>query len=276
MYTPSPRYRFGPSLTPMVRNLLLLCGVVYLVQMITSRSNGIEGWLALWPQQVINRFALWQLVTYLFLHGSLLHLVFNLFTLWMFGCDVERALGSKRFIWYFLITGVGAGLFHLAFNWNSLTPVIGASGAIYGVLVAFAVLFPNREITLLVFFVLPVRLKAKYLAAIFMTISLIAGIQGQILASDGGVAHLAHLGGGLVGFILLRGTTALQGVLFEMRKRAQWRKMAKQKRKEEKKQLHRVQIDELLDKINQVGYTNLTAHEKAMLKKAAEQLADEK
>ncbi len=270
--------RFGltSSMTPIVRNLLLINAGTYLLQLLTSSSGMVETWLALWPDQVISRWAFWQLVTYMFLHGSVLHILFNLFTLWMFGCEVERRLGSMRFLSYYLITGVGAALFHMAFNWHSPNPVLGASGAIYGVLVAFAVLFPEREITLLLFFILPVHLKAKYLAAIFMAIALLAGIQGQISAVSGGVAHLAHLGGGLVGFIVLRGGNLLNERLFEFRKRWQWRKMARRNAKAEKDKIQRIQIDTMLDKINQVGWENLTAKEKADLKKAAERLSHEK
>jgi membrane associated rhomboid family serine protease len=276
MFNQPVRFGFGSSLTPMVRNLLFINGMVYLLQLLTSATNPIENRLALWPEQVINHLALWQLVTYMFLHGSIFHILFNLFTLWMFGCDVERSMGSRRFIGYYLITGVGAALFHMAFSWNSANPVLGASGAIYGVLVAFAVLFPNREITLLLFFILPMQLKAKYLAIIFMTVSLLAGVQGVMTSTSGGVAHLAHLGGGLVGFVLLFGTRRLQEVAFEFRKRMQWRNVARQNRKAAKIKIHQLQIDQLLDKINLVGYDNLSVQEKALLKKTAEHLSNEK
>lgn len=270
------RFGLNASITPVVRNLLLINAGLFIVQLLGSDSGVIETWLALWPDQVIAHWMLWQLVTYMFLHGSVLHILFNLFALWMFGCDVERRLGSGRFLSYYLITGVGAALFHMAFNWSSPNPVLGASGAIYGVLVAFAVLFPEREITLLLFFVLPIHLKAKYLAAIFMLFSLFAGIQGQMSGASGGVAHLAHLGGGLVGFILLRGANVLGEKLFEFRKRMQWRKMARQKARADKEKKQRMHIDVMLDKINRVGWENLTAKEKSELKKAAERLEHEK
>jgi membrane associated rhomboid family serine protease len=259
----------------MVRALILMNSAVYVLQILTMRSGMIESYFALWPDRVISQFSLWQLFTYMFLHGpSVFHILFNMFALWMFGSDVERAMGSVRFLWYYLSTGIGAALFHMAFNWDSLTPVLGASGAIYGVLVAFAVLFPEREITLLLFFVLPIHLKAKYLAGVFMLIALIAGFQSHIGGSDG-VAHLAHLGGGLVGFLLLRGTYLVRSWTFELAKRWQWQQMARKRRHQANKNEKRIEIDALLDKINQVGYGNLTAKEKASLKKAAEQLSDE-
>lgn len=259
----------------MVRTLLLINSAVYLLQALTSGHGLIEGRLALWPDQVFHHGALCQLITYLFLHGSLLHLLFNMFTLWMFGSDVERSLGAKRFLSFYLITGVCAALFHLLFNAHSAHPVLGASGAIYGVLVAFALLYPEREITLLLFFVLPVHLKAKYLAAIFMAISLVAGIQSQITGAGEGIAHLAHLGGGLAGLLLLRGGAVVHSFMFEYRKRRQWRQMGNQKQRENRLSAQRRQIDELLDKINQVGYANLTDHEKSILKKAAERLSND-
>lgn len=265
---------FGTPWTPMVRLLILINSAVYLLQVLTTRSGVIESYFALWPDRVVSQLAFWQLLTYMFLHGSLFHVLFNMFALWMFGSDVERSMGSTRFLWYYLTTGIGAALFHMAFNWDSLTPVLGASGAIYGILVAFAVLWPEREITLLLFFVLPVHLKAKYLAGIFMVIALLSGLQSELNGSDG-VAHLAHLGGGLVGFLLLRGTNVLRSWTFELQKRWQWRQMARQRKRQAQKNENRIEIDALLDKINQVGYENLTAKEKASLKKAAEQLSDE-
>ncbi|OPZ68056.1 MAG: hypothetical protein BWY83_02429 [bacterium ADurb.Bin478] len=119
------------------------------------------------------------------------------------------------------------------------------------------------------------HLKAKYLAAIFMAISLIAGLQSQITGADEGIAHLAHLGGGLAGWLLLRGSAAVHSFLFEYHKRRQWRRMGKQRQRERQLTAQRRQVDELLDKINQVGYANLTEQEKSVLKKAAERLSND-
>ena len=151
------QFGFGTGLTPVVKKLLIANIAVYLIQLVSYRAAGpvILYYFALQPLAVISQFKIWQIVTYLFLHGNFFHIFFNLFALWMFGCEVERTLGSGRFLKFYFTTGVGAALIYLLFNYGSSTPVIGASGAIYGVLVAFALLFPERIVTLLLFFVLP-------------------------------------------------------------------------------------------------------------------------
>lgn len=139
----------------------------------------------------------WQLFTYMFLHGDFFHLLFNMFILWMFGMELENTWGPKRFLTYYFLCGVGAGLSNLLIAplFTSVGPTVGASGAIYGVLVAFGYLFPNRLIY--VYFVIPV--KAKYLIIIFMMIELFSSVSGR----ESGIAHMAHLGGGVVGLIYL-------------------------------------------------------------------------
>ena len=153
---------------------------------------------ALTPELTIRNFMVWQLFTYLFLHGGIWHLIFNMLTLWMFGSPLERDWGTRRFLKYYFICGVGAGLFDLFLNilfghWNSTT--IGASGAIYGLLVGFGVLYPNQ--TVLMNFLFPI--KAKYMVMIY------AGV--ELLMSTGvnsGVSNIAHLGGMVVGFVYLK------------------------------------------------------------------------
>lgn len=139
----------------------------------------------------------WQLVTYMFLHGGFFHLFLNMFALWMFGVELENLWGSKKFFNYYMITGIGAGLSNLLIAplFTSVGPTVGASGAVYGILVAFGYLFPDRSIY--IYGILPV--KAKYLVLIYMLIEVFAVAGG----SDSGIAHIAHLGGGVVGLIYL-------------------------------------------------------------------------
>lgn len=267
---------FGQPLTPWVRNLMLINAAVYAVQLLTGGAgadNLVVRYLALYPAQVLGNGAVWQLLTYAFLHGGFFHLLFNLFTLWVFGGDVERLLGPRRFLGYYLFSAVGAALFHLIFYPGSMVPVIGASGAIYAVLVAFALFFPDRVITLLLFFVLPVEIKARYLVAIFIAISLFSGISSH--GTSDGVAHLAHLGGALTGFLLLRGGPALHSLLFEINKRRQWRQMAARNKRKRQEQARRAQVDQLLDRINEVGYDSLSDAEKASLHKNSNPVKDE-
>jgi membrane associated rhomboid family serine protease len=168
---------------------------------------------------VTHHYYLWQLVTYIFLHdtGNWTHILFNMLGLWMFGSDLEQVWGSREFTKYFFICGVGAGILTVALSPNSPVSTIGASGAIYGILLAYALLFPNRIIYWIIF-----PIKAWVLAAIFFGIAFLSSIS----VNGGGVAHIAHLGGGLFGFLYLKGRVLPSGLKwrYERWQRARLRK----------------------------------------------------
>lgn len=267
------RFGFGGGLTPVVRNLLIANGVVWVAQLFAM--DFLVEHFALNPLHIIEEFKFWQLITYMFLHGGFFHLFFNMFALWMFGTEVERVLGSSDFLKYYMFTGIGGGMFQLLMNWGSPIPILGASAAIYGILVAFAVLFPNRVVTLLLFFVLPVQLKAKTLALIFVGISLILGIQSQLLGSVDMVAHFAHLGGAMVGFFLLRGRYYSQRAVQRISEMQEQRRQNLERQKRDRINRKRKEIDEILDRINEVGYDNISPEEREFLKKASEYLSKE-
>jgi membrane associated rhomboid family serine protease len=140
---------------------------------------------------------LWQIVTYMFMHGSFWHLFFNMFALWMFGIELENVWGSKKFAIYYLLCGVGAAVANLfiAPLFSSPGPTVGASGAVFGILVAFGYLFPDRYIY--IYFFLPI--KAKYFVLIYMGLELFSAVTAQ----NSNIAHVAHLGGAVVGIIYL-------------------------------------------------------------------------
>src|SRR3972149_8087200 len=144
------RFSFGYGLPPVIKRLLILMGAVFLLQML------VTGWfnfyLGLVPILVWKKFFLWQLSTYIFLHGGITHLLFNLLALWMFGGELENYWGSKRFLGYFFFCGIGAGLCTVVLSPHQFVPVIGASGAIYGILLAFGWMFPTRPIYISFFF----------------------------------------------------------------------------------------------------------------------------
>ncbi len=180
-----------------VSNLLMLNLVMMLVMTFIPQSHPfIDRHLALWPIES-GGFEVWQLFSYMFLHANFTHLIFNMFALWMFGRQLEYDLGPKRFLFYYLFTGVGAGLLNILVM--SLTGdyglTIGASGAVFGILLAFGVLHPN--VPLFLFFI-PVPIKAKYFVIGYGVLELLQG-----LTIHDGVAHFAHLGGMVFGFILL-------------------------------------------------------------------------
>ncbi len=141
-----------------------------------------------------SSFYPWQLITYQFMHGGLFHLFFNMFALWMFGIEFEQMWGGKRFLTYYLLSGIGAGLLQI---FISNAPTVGASGAIYGLLLAFGVTFPDRKIFM---FPLFIPISAKYFVMIFAGIELLSGIY----STNSSVAHFAHLGGAATGFLLLK------------------------------------------------------------------------
>ncbi len=187
------RFSFGSGLTPVVKNLMILMGAVFLLQMIVSRW--INLYLGLVPLLVWEKYYVWQLVTYIFLHGGITHLLFNFLALWMFGGELESYWGSRKFLRYFLFCGIGAGVCTVLFSPYQFIPVIGASGSIYGFLLAFGWLFPNRPIYIYFLFPIP----AKYMVIIFGLIELFSSAEG----TGGGIAHLTHLGGILFGLIYM-------------------------------------------------------------------------
>jgi membrane associated rhomboid family serine protease len=201
------RYRsssslFNWSLPIGVKWLIITNVAIYIVYFFGSllRGEPIFSAFALVPHDVFPRFEIWELVTYMFLHSlqSFWHILFNMLTLWMFGTPVEETWGTRRFLQYYFLCGIGAGfcvvLANLAFG-DAYQRVIGASGAIYGLLLAFGMLFPNQEV--LFAFLFPI--KAKYMVLIFGAIAFMSSFQG-----GGTVSNLAHLGGMIFGFFYIR------------------------------------------------------------------------
>ena len=178
--------------------LIVNTAVFVLTSLLGPRFGADIRILELAPIAVVQHFAIWQLVTYLFLHGGVWHLVFNMLTLWMFGTPLERDWGTRRFLKYYFICGIGAGLCDVALNaaiGNWSTSTIGASGAIYGLLLAFGVCYPDQ--TVLMGFLFPI--KAKYMVMIYAAIEL-----WMSLGVNTGISNIAHLGGMAVGFVYLK------------------------------------------------------------------------
>lgn len=190
-YRPSTQFSIFP---PAIKHLLITNGLFFVALSTPYIGPFLFRYGALWPLDT-GRFMPWQLVSYLFLHANFAHIFFNLFALWMFGQAIENLWGTRRFAIYYFITGIGAGILQLLIT--SGAPTIGASGAVFGILLAFGMMFPNRPIFLLFF---PFPIKAKYFVAIFGALQLFNGVT----SADSGVAYFAHLGGMLFGFILIR------------------------------------------------------------------------
>lgn len=189
--------RYFSSTPPVVLNLIIINALMLLATELLPVGNRIVGALALFNVES-PLFHSYQLVTYMFLHGGFSHLFFNMFALWMFGRTLEYELGSQRFLTFYMVCGVGAALIQyltaLAFGELPLL-LVGASGAVMGLLLAFGVMHPNAVIMLLI---PPIPMKAKWFVIIYAVIELFLGWRGV-----GNVAHFAHVGGMLWGFLLL-------------------------------------------------------------------------
>jgi membrane associated rhomboid family serine protease len=200
---PTIGFSFGPGgISPAIKALIIANIAVFVVAWFAPQIMLVFGLRA---EDVFERLRLWQPVTYMFLHGGIGHILFNMLALWMFGVELERMWGSRAFVKYYAICGLGAAATGLVLSllpfdvfahlYSALT--VGASGAIYGVLLAYGLYFPNRPIY--IYFVFPVP--AKYFVMIMGGISLLSSLGGP----GGGVAHTAHLGGLVAGYLFLKG-----------------------------------------------------------------------
>jgi membrane associated rhomboid family serine protease len=198
----TPIYNLRPRSSSAIPNvifaLLVANGIVFALQALSPNFLLIN--FALWPlSPAQSPFAPWQLLTYGFLHGDLMHISFNMFGLWMFGRELENMMGSQRFLVYFLTCVVGAGVVQLmvAGTQGDIYPTVGASGGVFGVLLAYGMTFPNRMVMLMF---PPIPMKAKYFVLFYGLLELYLGVSG----GAPGVANFAHLGGMFFGFLLLR------------------------------------------------------------------------
>ena len=200
------------STIPSVTKNIIIINVIMFLATLVNEDFMIRTFAMFFPASPL--FKWWQPVTHMFMHGGFWHIFFNMYTLLMFGTMVERTIGTKKFLTFYFVTGLGAVALHSGVQWiqaqhflsagaelsywNILrTPTVGASGAIYGVLIGFAMLYPDAPLTLIF---PPITLKAKWFVVIFAVIELATGVRG---VTDG-VAHFAHLGGMLFGWLLIR------------------------------------------------------------------------
>jgi membrane associated rhomboid family serine protease len=193
-------YAFGPGpVSQAVRALIAANAAVFVVSLLWP---AVRVYLGLIPAAVVEQLWIWQPLTYMFVHGGFSHIAFNMLALWMFGTELERLWGTSFFLKYYVATGLGAAaatmfLSVIPFGFGYHSNTIGASGAIYGLLLAFGLTYPNRPIYMYLLFPIP----AKYFVMILGGISLLLSITD----TGGGIAHIAHLGGLLTGYVILRG-----------------------------------------------------------------------
>ena len=226
-YDNGRRGGFLSSLPPVTRNLIII-NVIVFVGYLLNKGLFLENFALFYPTSPY--FHWWQVITHMFMHGGFFHIFFNMYTLFIFGSVVERIIGSKKFLLFYFICGLGAVALHLGVQYLQMqsymegaslgnlvalqhiqeikmTPTVGASGAIYGVLMGFAMLFPESRITLIF---PPITLSAKWMVVAFVAIELLTGITG----TASGIAHFAHLGGMLIGWLMIL-QWRKRGILFD-------------------------------------------------------------
>jgi len=247
-----------------IRYLLIATIVVYIFQLIPYTEALLMEFGSLMPSQVVGKAQLWRLITYMFLHdsGNPLHILFNLLSLWMFGVEIENSWGTSRFVRFYFISGVGAGLFSLLMIFFGDTLIIGASGAVLALLTAYAWYYPDRKLLLFFLFPVPVRIAV----IIFGAISLAFAFQ-----SGGGIAHITHLGGIIVAIVYLKyyntGISWYQHIRALKAEKTMRRYAA---RKINRDKYYEEVIDPILKKISEQGMASLTRDERKKLKRASE------
>jgi membrane associated rhomboid family serine protease len=249
-----------------IRTLIIITAAVWVAQLLPVIGDAINRWCSLVPVLAFGHGQLWRCATYIFLHdpSGPFHILFNMLTLWMFGVELEEMWGTRRFVIFYLASGIGSGLFSLLTIVSPLmwhTPVIGASGAVLALLTVYALYFPRRQ--LLLFFLVPVNVIVA--VAIFGFISLYGSMR-----SLGNVSHLTHLGGIVIGVLYVKAFPFLSGILDSAKARAAVvRQKADDRKKNAERDYFENEIDPILKKISNSGMESLTKEEKKALEEAS-------
>ncbi|MBD3401304.1 rhomboid family intramembrane serine protease [candidate division GN15 bacterium] len=259
-------FRIGPGgLSPFIRVIIIVCAGVFLLQILLKSSN-LAYIFGLTPARFFSDFPnlIYQVITYMFLHGGFWHIFFNMFGLWMFGTEIEYTWGSKRFGRFYFLCGLAGALLTLIVHSGQAIPMIGASAAIYGVLVAYWKMFPEREVYL--YFLFPI--KVKWFVPGFMLLG--------FLTAAPGVAHMAHLGGAIFAFFYIKGDWRWAAFGSKLKNLRSKRKEAKlEKRRQEAEDVMK-RVDDILDKINEVGIENISKEDRKFLEDASSRLSEKK
>ncbi|MEA2030865.1 MAG: rhomboid family intramembrane serine protease, partial [candidate division Zixibacteria bacterium] len=217
------------------------------------------------PEAFFGEFPnrLYQPITYMFLHGGFWHIFFNMFILWMFGTEIEFTWGSRSFGKFYILAGLAGAALTLAVHSSQSIPVIGASAAIYGVLIAYWLMFPHRM--LYIYFLFPVKVKWAIPAIMLL----------GFLVGGANTAHMAHLGGALFALVYLKPDWRMQRIPRFFRNFQRRRKEAKFEKNRQKAEDIMKHVDDILDKINEVGIENISPAERKMLEEASSHLSEE-
>jgi membrane associated rhomboid family serine protease len=259
------QFSYKPALfTDAIKILVSVNFGIFLLQTIARTEGMFFPLFGLVPKMVWSEFMLWQPFTYLFFHGSIWHVLINMFVLWMFGSELERLWGKEHFLKFYFVTGVGAGLVTIIFGLNSMTPIVGASGAVYGVLLAYGLTYPNRTVYL--YGIIPIK-------SLWFVIGI--GVIAFMSSFDNisQISHLTHLSGMVIGYLMLKRPVRFNDLWFTIRKRTLEYKIKHEEKKVSQHQEIEREIDRILDKINREGFDSLTEEEHDRLYKGSQSLS---
>jgi len=251
---------FKPKIfTDAIKILIIINVGLFLLRFVAKSQIDLAGIFGLSPNTVWPM--IWQPITYMFIHGDLFHVLINMFVLWMFGSEMESIWGRAQFLRYYFLTGVGSGLVWLLFNaGQSYSVLIGASGAIYGILIAYGMMFPNRTVYL--YFMIPI--KVKWFVVFLGVVAFLSSFNNNT-----NISHLTHLSGMVIGFVYLRYYWHWKDFRFSVHKQIEEFRSSISSKRDQKKIEMQNEVDQLLDKINETGYDNLTEEEKDLLYRAS-------
>ena len=254
------------SFTVAIKALIIINIGMYLLQIITSSQLDMVRIFGLSTQTIWP--LIWQPITYMFMHGGVWHVAINMFVLWMFGSELETIWGKNEFLKYYFVTGVGAGIIWLFFNIGGSSAIlIGASGAVYGILMAYGMIFPNR--TVYVYFLFPVKVKW-----FVMFVGAIAFISSMGTSSN--ISHLTHLSGMLLGYLYLHFSGQWRNISFNFRKKIIELKTTQKKKVNEQDMKLQQEVDMLIDKANICGWESLSDKEQVKLQSSSWKLSSKK
>jgi len=247
-----------------VKLLLVINILVFILMEIFGEKSFLFRSFGLVPSLVWGKFKVWQLFTYLFVHGGIFHIFFNMFVLWMFGKDLEVRWGKIEFLLFYFVCGIGAGLITVFFSIGSIVPIVGASGAIYGLLVAYGFTYPNRFIYLYGLF----PLKVKYMVIGLGVVAFFASLS----TGQSNVSHITHLSGMIIGLLFIcfiSNWNVFKMWCFRLR----LNNIAHKPEDENDEEIQMKQkVDEILDKLNDSGWEGLTDKEERYLTRASKKL----
>ena len=261
-------FSYKPTLfTNAIKVLISINFGIFILQTLSGSETLFFPLFGLVPKLVWSEKMIWQPFTYMFFHGGVWHVLINMFVLWMFGSELERLWGRSQFLRFYFITGVGSGLVTMLFGLQSMTPVVGASGAVYGVLLGYGLTYPNRTIYL--YGIIPVKSIWFVLG-----IGLIAFMSSFENMSP--VSHITHLSGMIIGYFMLKNPINWGGLLFQIRKKTLEYKIQKEEKRISQQFLVERDINQILDKINHQGFDSLTQEEQDRLYKGSHSLSKDK